>query len=342
MTKIKIYTFAHNRPDFIKLQKKSFDRFLKDDYEFVVFNNEKPGSEGGFNPDRISEIEQTCDKLNIESIPVKLSEDLKYINGNMMFHGEKYLNGVNACAYSLSWAWKNYISKDNSISVVIDSDMFLFKKTSFIDMMNGYNFSYCPSYRDNFRIKYPWNGIIIADIPNMPNPEKMTWGPGMVNNIETDVGGELHHYLEHHKSELKTLYIDMWGLLDDRNTTKKEFCINGCAQYFIDDLTNKLYRTDPQALLPEENNKTFPHQMDRENYWNYFYEIYNNIKKFTQQFNFPKPTYIDFIKTEKENDIFNSFIIHYKSGSNYQPWANSEYNDEKTKIFQTLFKEDNL
>ena len=34
--KIKIYTFSDKRPDFIKFQKETIAKFLKDDYEYLT------------------------------------------------------------------------------------------------------------------------------------------------------------------------------------------------------------------------------------------------------------------------------------------------------------------
>ena len=36
---IKIYTYSHNRPDFIEPQFNSIKKHVKDDFEFIVFNN---------------------------------------------------------------------------------------------------------------------------------------------------------------------------------------------------------------------------------------------------------------------------------------------------------------
>ena len=38
-SKVLIITHAYNRPEFIPLQDITFKKFLKDDYEFVVFND---------------------------------------------------------------------------------------------------------------------------------------------------------------------------------------------------------------------------------------------------------------------------------------------------------------
>lgn len=335
MSTTKIYTFSHNRPDLIRLQYESIKKYVKDDFEFIVFNNEKPGSEGGYNSDRISQINFECQKLNLQCIDIKFDDSLRVLNNQLMFNNNQYTNGVAACAYSLSWAWKNIISKDSGISVIIDSDMFLCKDVSFTSLMDGYNFAHCPSYRNNFSIMYPWNGIVIADTKNMPCPETMTWGPGIVNGVATDVGGELHHYREKYKTELKELYIDMWGVLVD-TSDMEEVCVNGCAQYFVDFKQRRIRATDPQALMPP-NKKTFPHQSEREDYWSYFNSNFIKIKEIANKYNFPKPTYIDLIKLESDN-IDDSFIIHYKSASNYQPWATAEYNNQKTSALQQFLK----
>jgi len=37
--KVLIFTYAYNRPDFVEIQHKTFQKFLEDEYEFVVFND---------------------------------------------------------------------------------------------------------------------------------------------------------------------------------------------------------------------------------------------------------------------------------------------------------------
>ena len=50
---------------------------------------------------------------------------------------------------------------------------------------------------------------------------------------------------------------------------------------------------------------------------------------------FPHPVWIDLIKTQNQ-EIKESFIFHYKSGSNYQPFATPEYNEKKTQELTKL------
>jgi hypothetical protein len=345
MTKVKIYTYSHNRPDFIELQYNTIKRHVKDDFEFIVFNNERDGGDGGFDANKITQINQICEKLNIECIRVELDSELQYMNNQKMFDGDRYLNGNIACAYSYTWGWKNYISKNDCLSVIIDSDMFLIKDVSFVEMMEGYNFSYVPSYRLTRNYKdendrgeiafvYPWNGIVMAKTSELPNASEMSWGWGYVNNIAVDVGGELYYYIEKYKDQVKTLYIDQWGLLVDVQSPF-EICINGCSQMFADfekctvDIKN----------YQHSNKKTFPHQTDRDNYWEYVYENYMDIIKVMEKYDFPKPTFVDFMKLEKDNNVLkDSFIFHYKNASNTLPWMNENYNEIKTEALKRFLE----
>ena len=187
---IKIYTYSHNRPDFIEPQFNSIKKYVKDDFEFIVFNNERNGGDpgSGYEPERIAEIYRVCEKLNIKCIRVELDPELQFINGYQQFEGDSYVNGgSHACAYSYSWGWKHYVSKDDGISMIIDSDMFFIKDVSIEKLLGDHNLAYIPSYRysskyhseedrGSIALRYPWNGIVIADIPNLPNPNDLKWG----------------------------------------------------------------------------------------------------------------------------------------------------------------------
>ena len=52
--------------------------------------------------------------------------------------------------------------------------------------------------------------------------------------------------------------------------------------------------------------------------------------KFANDYSFPKPTFIDLIKLEEDDDMSDAFILHYKNGSNSNVWQNDNYNDNKT------------
>ena len=175
---IKIYTYSHNRPDLIEPQYDSLKKHVKDEFEFIVFNNEREGGDpgSGYDSTRIAEIDNVCHKLGIKSIRVELDKDLQYINGTQQFSGESFVSGgSHACGYSFTWGWKHHISKNDCISVILDSDMFFIRDVSIQDVMSEHNLAIIPSYRysskyrgekdrGSIALKYPWNGVVMADI----------------------------------------------------------------------------------------------------------------------------------------------------------------------------------
>jgi hypothetical protein len=373
MSKVKIYTYSHNRPDFIKLQHETIKRHVKNDYEFIVFNNERPGGDpgSGYSYDRYCKIFDVCEKLGIECIGVELDPNLKYINGYLQFENESFvLGGSYACSYAFTWGWKHYISKNNCISVIIDSDMFFIREVSFSEMMKGYNFSFVPHYRhlshfqdeDNpgeFAFSYPWNGIVISDVPNMPNPSELSWGLANYNGITADVGGECVNYMNKYKNDLRINYLDQISIQRDRfipqdpHTISKdesdiEVGINGSLAVRLG------YSKENDLILPfekvppiitggaqESDERSYPHQIKRKNYWDYFKKSFQYIiDQFSKKYNFPKPTFIDLIKLETD-EMDKSFIFHYKNASNSHVWMGEDYNIKKTEALYCLLKDYN-
>lgn len=325
MKKIKIYTISDKRPDLIPIQYKSIISHVKDECEFIVLNNSVDDK------NRFDNIQNVCNSINIKSIPVELDSEFQYMNGEIHYDNGKYLNPNLACAYPMIWSWQKIITEDDSISVIIDSDMFFIKDVSIHELMQNHDFAFVPHYRGNMEIFYPWNGIVISNIPNMPNPKEMNWGCGLVNNIPVDVGGQGHFYLKKYKNNLKSLYLSQFAILEDMNLNSIKTNLNGSFDIFIDIQSNKVNI----PVKPYSDKKIFPHEIERENIWNYPLSFLFSMLKWTNKFNFPKPTFVDLIKVENDDSIDQSFIFHYKAGSNYMPWATQEYNELKT---ESLFK----
>lgn len=102
---IKIYTAAVNRPDFIDLQKKCFDKFLKNKYQFIVIDD-------SIERKMTKEIEIVCKNNNITYI--KTPDNLDHTNPMI------------ACWSVLQWTYDNFIKNTNDKIIFLDSDMFLF------------------------------------------------------------------------------------------------------------------------------------------------------------------------------------------------------------------------
>ena len=352
---IKVYTYSHNRPDLIKPQYESLKKHLKDKFEFIVFNNERQGGDpgSGYSPQRVQEIDDVCNKLDIECIRVELDSQLQYINGYKQFEGESFTSGgSHACGYAFSWGWKHHICKNKCISMIIDSDMFFIRDISIENMMNDYNLAFVPSYRYNQKyidehnpgkiaLQYPWNGIVIANIPSMPNPQELKWGLGVFNGESCDVGGEGYQYLLNYQQQLKIKYIDQVSIQrdtfcpDDKHSPPDgyiEMGFNGCSPMHVNLQEGEFVILDYQ----HSNNKTFPHQKERDDYWQYVYDCFTYMVEYSNKYDFPKPTFIDLIKFEVDDKMEDAFILHYKNASNSNPWQNEEYNLQKTKALSKV------
>lgn len=195
---MKLYTFAHHRPDFLELQLNSFKRHLKV-FEFIVFNN----AVFDLNKNNYNEIHKWCKNNKIQCIDIikdnNLIKNIKDIdpNANIFKDNGTYTDAGYACAFPLEFAWKNYISKESDKICIIDSDMFFIKNFEF-----NVDLSYVPQSRDN-SVLYMWNGIVFADLNKLPEKELISWWVGYVNNVPVDVGGQSHFYLKKYKNKLQ-------------------------------------------------------------------------------------------------------------------------------------------
>jgi len=346
MKKVKIFTLVDQRPDFIELQYKSLKKYIKDDdWEYIVLNNAirsydkvRKGT-----PPEVGErnklIENICESLDIQNIQIELEGKFQVTNGNTNFQHQTYIDGVTATSYALNWAWDKYLSEiyDDCIVIIIDSDMFLINDINFNTLMDGYNIAFIPQYRgSNQEVFYPWNGIVVAKPNEIINAKEVDWDLGTILGHKTDIGGYSHHYLEKYKDQLSILYLEFWNIGDIYESgDNKIFAmmhLNGNARfdYILNNNTCvKFEKENKKELYPH---KIFGYEVDKENYQQYiinnFLEVENFL--FSRGARFPHPVWVDLIKSQNQ-EIRESFIFHYKSGSNYQPFATPEYNEKKTQ-----------
>ncbi|MBI5274768.1 MAG: hypothetical protein HY860_06940 [Chlamydiales bacterium] len=188
-----IISHHYAQPFFIELQAKTFRKFIKDDYEFVVFNDAKTR-------ELEQEIYQLCKKYQIRCI--RISPEIHNRPYLFRLKGEDYNHPCVRCAnvvqYSLDILGFDYPGK----VVIIDSDMFLTKPFSFVEYMNGYDLVAVPQSRDN-GVKYIWNGIIMFNMPTLPNRKMMNFNCGRIDDAPVDAGGYTHYYLSKYADIIK-------------------------------------------------------------------------------------------------------------------------------------------
>jgi hypothetical protein len=195
---ILIFTYAYNRPDFIELQYKTFKKFLKDDYMFVVFNDARDYS-------MIHAIEAMCMQCGIGCIPIPQQiHDQPYLT---RLPAEKFhdpsVRTANVIQYSLNTLGFNH----DDIVCIIDSDMFLIKEFSIKNYMENADIAGHKQLRGNGKISYVWNGIVFLNMPQLPNKNMLDFNCGQIDGYAVDTGGYTHHYLKNNPA-VKIRYIE--------------------------------------------------------------------------------------------------------------------------------------
>jgi len=355
MKKIKIFTLADHRPDLIEIQNNSIKKYVKDEnWEHIVLNNAINSNDHVRNskgkPANVLErnqlIKEICRSVGSTNIDIKLEEKFRITNNNVNFTDTVYKDGITATSYALNWTWDNFITEEykNCINVIIDSDMFFMNDININDLMRNHNFAFIPQYRgDAQEVFYAWNGIIFVKPDQIINPKEFDFDWGTILGQRTDIGGYSHFYFEKYKNQLKILFLEFWNLgnlVYQNDEEKYEMChLNGNLRFDFSMKNNEIikFEKNKEKLNEIYDKKTFYYEEERENYQRYLVDKIIGIKEILakKQIFLPDPIWVDFINVYNK-DINESFIFHYKSGSNYQPFATEEYNLQKTKELKKI------
>lgn len=180
--KVLIIAPHYNRPDFIEIQHKMFQKFLKDEYEFVVFNDATDAT-------LASAIKTMCNQYGLQCF--RIPQEIHNRPYLPRLQGENYhapaVRNCNAIQYALN----EYGFTHDDILVLMDSDLFLIKEFSFKDYLKGYDLAGLKQ-----GMGYLWIGFVILDMAALPNIETLNFNCGRVNNIPVDAGGHSYYYLQ--------------------------------------------------------------------------------------------------------------------------------------------------
>lgn len=199
---IKIYTFTSNREDLISLQMQSFRQHLKEDFEFIVFNNAKlsgHSSYDGINKESRAQGATVIDIPRIQEL-VDRCQQLEFACSIFNPSGVYSIANV-AHAYALCWAWENIISKERGPIAIVDSDVFLLHPLKLTDALYPHQLAGLHDgkpHPDGTARMYMWPQLVLADMARLPEPETMNWWCGRVDGVPVDVGGQTYHYLQAH------------------------------------------------------------------------------------------------------------------------------------------------
>jgi hypothetical protein len=205
---LKLYTVCACRFDLIELQLQSFKKHLKDEFEFIVFNNAHPSLTPCALHDHnavYAGIHSTCQDLNIQCIDIQRDDELlawcspfEHPNNLPLLNPDgRYKDPGIGNEYSLNWAWQNYISKERDIVIVMHSDVFLLADLKPSEMLQQYDLIFDPQSRQGIR-EYMWEVFVLLNMAKLPEPETINWMGGLVRGISGDTSVQTSLYLDAH------------------------------------------------------------------------------------------------------------------------------------------------
>lgn len=306
--KILIITLNHNRPDFITLQHRSFNRFLHDNYEFVVFNDATEES-------LITEIDTTCAKLGINCMRCT-QENRTPATGttNPIWAMERHAQGLHYALQTIGFHHDNIV-------MIIDSDMILIKDFSVADFMQGYDMAGLKQSVQPSGITKPatylWAGLMFFRMNALPQKETMRFNHVYIKKVRTDTGGALHEYLQRNPA-IKIRFFDQKYrhiLTKDLDNT---FAL---AEVILG--TKIIY---PKCAVCKSNKKTCSHAAAILRELNIDQRIVHAVEQKT----FPPETEF----------VLNDTFLHYRATSNYASTyflsrknITPEFLHEKSRLF---------
>lgn len=183
--KVLIITHAYNRPDFIEIQHKTFQKLLLDEYEFIVFNDAPPGS-------MCDAIVNICDNHHIPCILVPQEIHTRpYLArepGDPLDRPNiRHCNCIQYSLDTLGFAHQGHL-------LIIDSDMFLIRPISIETILKDVDII-APIRGAENRVYYLWPGLTFLAMDRLPNKKNLNFNCGIVNGASVDSGGHTYEYL---------------------------------------------------------------------------------------------------------------------------------------------------
>ena len=249
---MKIVTAVVNNPIFIQIQYYTLKKYIKCDYEFIVFNDAKafPDYSNGGDVTIKNNIEETCKKLGIQCINIPNQKHITQTYADLR------------CADSMNFIL-NFQLLNPDKYLLIDSDMFLIDNFD-LSEYEKYDCAVVLQSRNNFTTNYIWNGIYYFDFNKIKNKQLLNWSC----KPDCDVGGMMEQWLKSQTNKIPNT--------DEIRHTNKVF--HNDDIYYIKHLWSCSWN---ESEIPEnlKNNTKLIHFIKtdpRNQNGKYYCEIYDN------------------------------------------------------------------
>lgn len=241
---MKVFTANDCSPEFVELQFRSFEKYMDEPFEFIVFNCDQAISK---TPEKAAEVSRICHSLGIQTIDIPRDREMEaywltLAPGHQLFNSDgRFVRGIGGDTfnYMLQWAWQRYLPHEQGKICFCHSDVFLIEPIRLSDYLVEHSLVAPLSHKETKQppqrageligtgganehdlvtehatITYMWEALMLADIPKLPDLTTLDWWPSVVEGVWTDTGGKTHYYLKAHP-EIKLLEIGQSGCHDD-------------------------------------------------------------------------------------------------------------------------------
>jgi len=176
---MKVISCVVNNPTFIEIQYKTLKKYLKNEFEYIVFNDAKgyPNTTNDNNINLKKDIEDLCKKLGIKCI--NIPNDTQY---------HKSINCPSTrTALGMNFMLKYQIANPDQY-LILDSDMFLIDYLDVNERYKDYKtaFNLRTIFLNDKLYRYMWVGIVYMDMRKIDDIYYLDWG---LNYGITDCGG---------------------------------------------------------------------------------------------------------------------------------------------------------
>lgn len=184
--KILVFVPVYNRPDFIEWQHALFKKFLKDDYELMIFNDAD-------NDLMEQTIEKTCTNLGITYI--RMPQELHNVDPKTDRWCPGYRHGE-----VLQYAFDHYGYDHDDIVAVFDSDMFLIREWSIREFLGDCEINGSVVYGDpTSQITGVCVHFLMMNMPKLPDRRSFGFKSRAENGYQ-EVGADSVPYFNTHKN----------------------------------------------------------------------------------------------------------------------------------------------
>ena len=312
MKKLKIYSLPNREVKYVRLQIESFKKNMDSpDVEFIIINGSL---------DHREEINQICEEEGIRT---------------EQYFGDRNISYFGYGAGHYRWFTDNIVKKSSDHVLLMHPDMFFVGNIDHKKILSDKKLIFVPRYSIDFL--YMWEGLVLLDCEFMNSTGLSDYydifgllkGP----NGWSDGGGATSKLLE--KMDPKDYgFFEFWNL-HDFDDTEYVTNLNGHCEYRFNVAEREIIQSSTGNVGPRMENRTYPYEDPREDYKNYYIDNFLWIKdNFISGYPFPRPVHIDIIC--EAGDLKNPLVMHFKSGSGYQDFFNSNYQDEKMEALRRV------